>query len=48
MKGGQREHFTDVGGAGHFATDNLGYDIGSADNKDVKDNNCVTCEQAQL
>ena len=34
MKGRQREDLTDVGGSGHFATDNHGYDIDNDDNKD--------------
>ena len=38
VKGRRREHLTDGGGAGHFATDNHDYDIGSDDNKDDNHN----------
>ena len=39
VKGRQREHLIDVGGAGRFATDNHDYDIGNDDNKDDNDDN---------
>lgn len=39
LKGRQRENITDVGGTGHFATDNHDNDIGSDDNKDDNDDN---------
>ena len=39
VKGRQREHLTDVGGAGHFATNNHGNDIDNDDNGDDNDDN---------
>lgn len=39
MKGRQQERLTDVGGAGHFGTDNHKNDIGNDDNKDDIDGN---------
>ena len=39
VKGRQQERLTDVGGAGHFGTDNHNYDIGNDDNKDDIDDN---------
>ena len=39
VKGRQREHLTDVGGAGRIAADNHDYDIGNDDNKDDNDDN---------
>ena len=39
VKGHQREHLSDVGGTGHFATNNHGNDIDNDDNKDDNDDN---------